>query len=439
MSDDENTNETATATATGTATIGSLTDRYDMLAYLAEFIASAGDMAKNRRQMLLLSLLVDGSKQRFPTESVSGNASRVFVMKSNRLLESYNSVPAGNTLPDTVAVKMRRNKNSGGGEDLAGLKSLATELRILTDSKIQAHPNIIKLLGICWQYADDERNIISPVMLYDTTTLGDLETYHDNHKDLSLGVQLQLSLYIARGVAGLHEAGIIHCDLKPKNILIFGQDDKMCPVVPKIIDFDIAVLHQDVEAYINPPRGTELWRSPEQRDNHKLLHRDDLFKIDVFSLGLVLLNLFTSNFLSCLMTGFDLPAMQAHLRCGLLAEFKSSGNLACSVLMLLSEFANISGPEGSNDVHVRFRLLWYRATRILVKCLRGNLKSRLWNILEVVEELEKLLDEVQQLNLLSYTNPEVKADGSHKGSLRIVSHEGTFLHYGSQYNSHIVI
>lgn len=103
-------------------------------------------------------------------------------------------------------------------------------------------------------------------MVYEATSLRDLEAYHDRHRDLTLVIQLKLGLGVTRGVACLHEAGIIHCDIKSKNILVFPHDHPDCAVVARIIDFDHAILHQDTPEWVTPPKGTATWNAPEQTD-----------------------------------------------------------------------------------------------------------------------------------------------------------------------------
>jgi serine/threonine protein kinase len=422
MENDKTIEESVTAT---TPFNGSRND-YDVLAYFADFTYCSGNLVQNVAQRLLLSIFVDNTKQNFPIQSNSGAASQVFVMKSAHFLEPALGESTANPLPEIIAVKRRTVKGSRNSiRDWRPLKSLSTELRILTDRDIRDHPNIVNFLGNCWQYADDEHTLILPVMIFEATTLGDLQTYHDQHPDLTLGLQLQLGLGVTRGVAGLHEAGIIHCDVKPKNVLVFRQDDTTCPIIPKLIDFDLAILHQDAPDRVTPPQGTKVWNSPEQADDRDAIQKNDLFKIDIFSLAMVLLNLLTSNFLSRYISAFGNPGSE-RLTGGLtVQQFKRTGSLAMNASNFLKDFANISGPEGSNDEFSAFRVLWMRAAKILTRALDGDFRHRINSAVEIERELQRLLEDVKDAELLDYHNEEVAISSKRKGDMSIFLNTGT--------------
>lgn len=70
-------------------------------------------------------------------------------------------------------------------------------------------------------------------------------------------LQLELlCLQILDALAVLHSEGIIHCDLKPENVLLKGVETGDI----KVIDFGSACLeHQTVYSYIQ----SRFYRSPE--------------------------------------------------------------------------------------------------------------------------------------------------------------------------------
>ena len=85
---------------------------------------------------------------------------------------------------------------------------------------------------------------------------------------------------IVKGIQACHNAGICHRDLKMENILL---DDKYNP---KICDFGFATFNT---GKLNEPLGTLNYAAPEILLNNPY----DGFKADIFSLGVVLLNLAT--------------------------------------------------------------------------------------------------------------------------------------------------
>jgi hypothetical protein len=66
---------------------------------------------------------------------------------------------------------------------------------------------------------------------------------------------VQLMRKVARGVQAAHSAGVVHCDLKPANILLTAEGE------PKVSDFDLAAseLNQSADG-----RGNLAFMSPEQ-------------------------------------------------------------------------------------------------------------------------------------------------------------------------------
>ncbi len=96
----------------------------------------------------------------------------------------------------------------------------------------------------------------------------------------------------AKAVAGAHQKGIIHRDIKPGNILIHTEEHQ---VLPKVIDFGIAkpMATRDNITLTGCFPGTPRYMSPEQagvRDDAGELIIPDV-RTDVYSLGLVLYEL----------------------------------------------------------------------------------------------------------------------------------------------------
>ena len=94
---------------------------------------------------------------------------------------------------------------------------------------------------------------------------------------------IQLARQICAGLAAAHETGILHRDLKPANVMIDEHGNA------RITDFGLAGLAEEFKAD-EIGAGTPAYMSPEQIDGRELT-----VKSDIYSLGLVLYELFTGK------------------------------------------------------------------------------------------------------------------------------------------------
>jgi WD40 repeat protein/serine/threonine protein kinase len=98
---------------------------------------------------------------------------------------------------------------------------------------------------------------------------------------------LQIGMQTAAGLAAAHAQGLIHCDIKPDNLLLEGGSGRV-----KITDFGLARALDEVgEAEGQAVAGTPRFMAPEQARGEMLDPRTDLF-----SLGSVLYTLCTGRF-----------------------------------------------------------------------------------------------------------------------------------------------
>ena len=94
---------------------------------------------------------------------------------------------------------------------------------------------------------------------------------------------LQIARQLCAGLAAAHEAGILHRDLKPANVMIDGRGRA------RITDFGLAGLAEDIHQR-DTNSGTPAYMAPEQ-----LTGRGVSVRSDIYSLGLVLYELFTGK------------------------------------------------------------------------------------------------------------------------------------------------
>jgi serine/threonine-protein kinase len=85
------------------------------------------------------------------------------------------------------------------------------------------------------------------------------------------------------GLAAAHEQGVLHRDLKPANVMIDGRGKA------RITDFGLAVVSEELRGE-EVMAGTPAYMSPEQLKGKEVTQRSD-----IYSLGLVLYELFTGK------------------------------------------------------------------------------------------------------------------------------------------------
>jgi serine/threonine-protein kinase len=142
-----------------------------------------------------------------------------------------------------------------------------------------SHPNIVTVhdFGL-----DDGRLFI--VMEYVPGT--DLKTLLQQRGRCSVEEALQLVVQACAGIGYAHRAGLVHCDVKPHNILV-APDQRV-----KVTDFGIA----RALASIYPEEHSEVvWGSPQYFSPEQAAGGPPSPASDVYSLGVILFELLTGQ------------------------------------------------------------------------------------------------------------------------------------------------
>ncbi|KAK4405034.1 Serine/threonine-protein kinase-like protein [Sesamum angolense] len=173
-----------------------------------------------------------------------------------------------------VAVK----KQSLGLQKLRDNTKLENEARIL--SSLPPHPSLINLLGISH---DPFGNRILVTEYMPNGTLH--EILHLSASPLPWSKRVEFAIQIAKGVRFIHESdpSIVHRDIKSANVLV----DKNWNA--KLADFGLAIRLNNKDE-LNLPAGTIGYLDPSYTTPSKLST-----KIDVFSYGVLLLELISSR------------------------------------------------------------------------------------------------------------------------------------------------
>jgi eukaryotic-like serine/threonine-protein kinase len=139
-----------------------------------------------------------------------------------------------------------------------------------------SHPNIVRVYDAGEDELDGNR-VSYIVMEY--VPGGDLKDMMERNGLLPEAMLSRVGADVAAGLSHAHERGIVHRDVKPRNVLI---DDRGSP---KLADFGIAraldatTSHNRAESYL----GTAAYSSPEQLKGERVTA-----KSDVYSLGATL-------------------------------------------------------------------------------------------------------------------------------------------------------
>ncbi|KAL7249373.1 hypothetical protein ACSBR1_011547 [Camellia fascicularis] len=140
------------------------------------------------------------------------------------------------------------------------------------------HRNLVRLLGYCIE--GSKRLLVYEYMR--NGSLADLLFKSTRRPDWN--ERIRIALNVARGILYLHEeceTPIIHCDIKPQNILM----DEFWTA--KISDFGLAkLLMPDQTRTFTGVRGTRGYVAPEWQRNNPIS-----VKVDVYSYGIVLLEI----------------------------------------------------------------------------------------------------------------------------------------------------
>ncbi|MDO4178869.1 MAG: Stk1 family PASTA domain-containing Ser/Thr kinase [Phascolarctobacterium sp.] len=279
-----------------------------------------------------------------------------------------------NVLDRDVAVKILRDQYISDKTFVNQFEREAKSVARLTD------PNIINVYDVV---REDNKQYI--VMEYvDGVTL---KEFLEKNKP-SLEETLEIISRAASGLGHAHRQNIIHCDVKPHNILI----DK--DLNPKIADFGISkTISSQTQIYSSEVMGSVHYLSPEQADGGRIT-----CATDVYSLGVVLFEMLTGS----------VPFSGANI-----AQVTSM-HLNKPVPRLSNYFENV--PEGLQE--------------IIDKALAKNSANRYTNGDEFAEALYDLImklfpDSEHHINLarredLKSTDPY--DDGGDGGKTQVVKH-----------------
>ena len=210
----------------------------------------------------LLKQLIEKQMETFELKELIGYGSESHVYKS--IIKKINK-------PVTMKIiynKKKRNKNLKEIE-------IANKLR---------NKNVINFFGLK-NLKSENCDVDCIIMEY--SKFGNLRQFQRNFIKsyyMSESTLCYFSYLILKGLKYCHMSKIAHLDIKPQNIII---DDTLNL---KLIDFSISIDYRDIDKTIKLPyRGTKYYMAPEII-NSEVIDVNDLEKVDLFSLGVMLYN-----------------------------------------------------------------------------------------------------------------------------------------------------
>lgn len=141
------------------------------------------------------------------------------------------------------------------------------------------HPNIVNMYDV--GYDQDMHYIIMEYVDGET-----LKEYITRHHRLSIDEAVKITISIGEGLEHAHAMGIVHCDIKPHNVIITNTGRV------KVTDFGIARAMNSTNTvmYTNSIMGSAHYLSPEQASGKSVDGNTD-----IYSLGVVLYEMLTGK------------------------------------------------------------------------------------------------------------------------------------------------
>jgi eukaryotic-like serine/threonine-protein kinase len=241
-----------------------------------------------------------------------------------------------------VAIKFYMHR---GGVDWS---LLAREVKHLV--QLSADRHIVQVLDVGWQANP-------PYYVMEYLESGSLEGLLDTRGRLPIFQAIELFYGICVGLNHSHGKGVLHCDLKPANILL-DEDYR-----PRLADFGQSRMTNDQ----TPALGTLFYMAPEQAD----LEAAPDVRWDVYALGAILYRMLTGS--------------PPHRSNQLLKKIDTAGSLP----RRLDQYRQAILRDGPPKDHRTLKGVDRALAEIIDGCLASEPDQRFANVQQVLEALER--------------------------------------------------
>ena len=240
-----------------------------------------------------------------------------------------------------VAIKFYAHR---GGLDWSLLLREVEKLAFLSADRY-----VVQLLDVGWD-ADP------PYYVMEYVEQGSLEDRLKEHGPLPTNQAIEVFREVAIGLLHAHAKGVLHCDLKPANVLL-DQDLK-----PRLADFGQSRLSHEQ----TPALGTLFYMAPEQAD----LQAVPDARWDVYALGALLY---------CMLTGAP-----PHRNDAAVVEIEKAKDLE----QRLAKYRKLIATSPKPDAHRKVRGVDRSLAEIIDRSLAPDPLNRYANIQSVLDALE---------------------------------------------------